>query len=257
MLKLIFKNFKYRLLSEMSFKADFLGELFVTISINIFTICLFKVIFSYSRNFGFWSFDDFFLASLFYMSFRLFVECLDDNMFEFFETVFEGKFDSYLCKPINLLFFVLFYFFRVTKLIIAVVIYFMLIFYILYNNIVTNFSDIILFFVSSFISITIGILFTFIMVSLNLFSQKNLYIGFHMHHFSQLCYLPPTIFSQNLFKILFITVPYMFISSLPVLILKYKQYNLITLSIIPLLILFFIAYLFWKKYKTLLKSFGG
>lgn len=257
MLRLFYKTFKYRLLSEMSFKTDFLGELFVTIGINIFTIALFKVIFTYSGNFGFWTYDDFFLASIFYMSFRLFVECIDDSMFDFFEHVFEGKIDSYLCKPLSLQFFVIFYFIRATKLIIAFSIYFSLFVYLIYSNIFSNFIDIFFFLISSFISLLIGLLFTFIMVSLNLFSQKNLYIGFYTHHISQLCYLPPTIFGQSLFKILFISLPYIFISALPVLIIKYKQYDIIFFALIPLSILIFIAYLFYRNYKLLLKTFGG
>ncbi len=257
MFKIIIKTIKYKFLSEMSYKADFIGDLFITFAINFFTISLFKVIFSYSENFSYWTYDDFFLASLFFIAFRLLIECLDDGMFDFFEHVFSGKIDTYLCKPVKLYYLVVIYFIKPSKLLIALLMYSYVFYYIFKNNLASNYIEAFLVILSTIIFSLIGLLFTFILSSLNLFSEKNLFIGIYNYHLSQMCYLPPTVYGEKLFKTLFISIPFIFSASVPVLILKHAQYYLFYLSFLPLTILLFIAYIFYKNYRPLLKSFGG
>lgn len=257
MFHIIIKTIKYKLLSEMSYKIDFIGDLFATISINFFTLSLFKVIFSYTENFSYWTYDDFFLATLFFISFRFLIESLEDSMFDFFEYVFNGKIDAYLCKPVKLYYLVTIYFMKPSKFLVALSMYFFVFYYIFKNEYVSNYFEGILVILSTAIFSLIGLLFTFIISSLNLFSEKSLFVSLYNYHVTQMCYLPPTVYGDKLFKTLFLSIPIIFSSSVPVLILKHNQYHLFYFSFIPLTIFLFVAHLFYKKYKILLKSFGG
>ena len=90
----------------MDYKVNFLGDFIMTICYYIFTISIFKIIFSYANSFKGWTFQDFYLSFLVFISINFILETISDSLYEFFENLYSGKIDTYLCKPLNLSFIV-------------------------------------------------------------------------------------------------------------------------------------------------------
>lgn len=218
---------------------------------------LFKIIFSYANHFNGWTYNDFYLAFLVFISINFILEMLSDSMYEFFEKLFSGKIDAFFCKPLSLYFIVFFSFLKPSKFLISLIFTSYLYYYLFKNNLISNFMDFFIFTSSFTISIIINICFTFIFHSLNLLSDKNLYIGYFQYQIMQLCFIPPNVYSTKMFNFLFLIFPIILSSALPVLILIHKKLNILLYSFIPLMIMIIFSLYILKNYKKYIKSFGG
>ena len=252
-LKILLKTLKLNLKSQMDYKVNFFGDFIMTMCYYIFTISIFKIIFSYTTSFKGWTFQDFYLSFLVFISINFILETISDSLYEFFENLFSGKIDTYLCKPLNLSFSYL----QPLKLLFSIIFISYLYYYIFINNLFLSINHAIFFSASLIVYMIICICFTFIFHSLNIFSDKNLYIGYYQYHIMQLCFIPPNTYGKNIFKILFMTAPFILCSSVPIFILTHQKTHLLYYSFIPMFIMVSISIYLLKSYKKLLKSFGG
>ncbi|KAB8037010.1 hypothetical protein GCL60_14345 [Silvanigrella paludirubra] len=256
-LKILLKTLKLNLKSQMDYKVNFFGDFIMTMCYYIFTISIFKIIFSYTTSFKGWTFQDFYLSFLVFISINFILETISDSLYEFFENLFSGKIDTYLCKPLNLSFIVIFSYLQPLKLLFSIIFISYLYYYIFINNLFLSINHAIFFSASLIVYMIICICFTFIFHSLNIFSDKNLYIGYYQYHIMQLCFIPPNTYGRNIFKILFMTAPFILCSSVPIFILTHQKIHLLYYSFIPMFIMVSISIYLLKSYKKLLKSFGG
>ncbi|APJ02766.1 ABC-2 family transporter protein [Silvanigrella aquatica] len=256
-IKILFKTLYYNFKTELSYKFDFISDFILTLSYYTFILYLFKIIFSYNNSFDFWRIEDFYISFLVFLSMNFILEATSDSLNDFFDKLFQGKIDSYLCKPIKFYFLIFISFMMPTKILIAIIFNIYMFFYLYFNNYFNSFKNLILFLVSIIIVNIINILFTFIIHSLTLLSDKNLSVGVIQYNIMQLCFVPPTVFSISTLTTLVIILPTIVSSAIPVLILIYSKYYFLYLLLIPLIIMTLISIIIIKKFMNFVRYFGG
>jgi ABC-type uncharacterized transport system permease subunit len=246
-------NFKV----EMSFKFDFFSDLILGAIYNIFLLLVFKIIFSHIKYLPDWTYQDLFIAFLIYNSIIYFLESIIESISEAFNTIYDGKFDPFLCKPLSIQFLIIFYFFKPTRILLSLFIILFTYTYIFNLGYFESTLDFLCFSFSLFLILMINIFFIFILNSMTLVSERALHLEVVHHFIMELCFIPPKIYGEKLLNLILIFIPVILTSSLPVLILVYNKYSLLYLLILTFFLFLFITIFIFKNLSKFIKNFGG
>ncbi len=251
--------FKYSLARDMEYKTNFIGSLFVDGIFYITWYYFFEVIYSKTKMLG--DFDR--EAILVFLIATFFVDTLFMMLFDgagyLKEHIRTGSLDFILLRPVNSQFLISFRYIRSYTIISFIILLVILVNVLqLFHPNSLSIINLLLFFISLMLGVTIWYCIEFIMSCLTFYFRDFRTGGWLAHEIMKFSMRPDSIYTGLVRKILFTILPMALVASVPSRILLYgintNNFKYLITQIIVVILLFILTRVFWnngmKKYES-------